>query len=325
MNNKQQIENAICKWSRYLLENNLASEKELKNVLNEGLFKRVKTGIKNAVKHAGEKISSTAKKVTLAIHDTFAANKGVKELMDAVSGLLKKTKTGKKIKLWVHVNGKTHPVSKFELSSKRNTLALMFDENIQKPLSFEDLDEFLSAEGITGNDKRISDSIDAIICGQVEHASTVNESIKSSDVGRIGRVLTALGWNDKKSATKEKNINKILALFGIKPNDENISELKQLIIQHCNQLNASNDDSIDDDSSSNDDSSTNDTNSNTTANSSTNASQNTCMMNTKHGKVAVMDNPYKKTIVQNNAIAIVFGLSKDESEKRRRQKEAVKT
>ena len=53
-------------------------------MLSEGIFKRTKTYVKNAFKHVGQGITHAAKATALAIHDTFAANAGVKELMNAL-------------------------------------------------------------------------------------------------------------------------------------------------------------------------------------------------------------------------------------------------
>lgn len=343
---KKQIEDAICTWATYLLEHKLASEHEVRSMLDEGLFKRAKTGLKNIGKGIAHGIASGIKAVALKVHDTFAANAGVKQLMDAINKLLSKVKVGSKIQLWVHANGKTYPVAKFEISKNRSTLAFMFDEKTKKPLTYEDLYNFLKNENVTGDGHKISDYVDALICGQVVPSNVVNESVKSSDIGRIGRVLAALGWNDPKTATKKKNVEKIMALFGIAQNEKNVEEVKSLIHQHCknahdaasNEFAGSNDNSSKDkdDEPANKDSSTSSsstpsasTSSNSSSSSTTVASnnmlQNTCLMKTKNGKVPVMDCPYQKIVVQNNQIALVFGLTKAEKQKRIDQNNASKT
>ena len=197
---RQQIENTICKWSGYLLENKLASEAEVKQMLGEGLFKRAKTFVKNAFKHVGQGIASGVKKVGLKAHDTFAANKGVAKLMDAVAKLMDKGVDAEDIKLYISFKKKTYAIVDFALAKNRKTLALLFDDKTKKTKTYEELEQFMLDNEITGDDKQITDFVDSLIIGHIEDdLDALNESKKSAAQQKIAKVLEVLGWDSKKA------------------------------------------------------------------------------------------------------------------------------
>ena len=339
---KRQIEEAICKWSCYLLEKKLATEHEVENMLGEGLFKRAKTFVKNAFKHVGQGIASGVGTVARKVHDTFAANAGVKEMMQAIKKLLKQGKDADKIKLWLVVDKKQKPIVGFKLSKNKSTLALLFDDKAKDTMTYEDLEEFLSKAGITGDDRKISDFVDALICGQVEddEIKLVAESVVSNEADRIGKVLNAMGWTSTNMALKTNNINNLLALFGIKDTPKDRKEVKKIILAYCNAISNASDDNDNDketektdqnnkssSQSSDEQAKPDDKPAHTEEPSKDTQKQslNTCAMKTKDGEVPVMDNPFKNVLTQGNAIGIVFGMSKADAEKKKRQQAAVET
>ena len=101
---KQQIGEQICRWTAYLLENKMATKEEIDHILDESIFKRTKAAVKGGLSRIKSGISKVAKGFTRAIHDEFAANPGVKELMKNVHELLKNKKyDAEDIKLYVFV------------------------------------------------------------------------------------------------------------------------------------------------------------------------------------------------------------------------------
>ena len=99
---RQQIEDAIASWYLYMLENKMMTKLEAKQeLLSESWFKRAKAAVKGGFSRAGSAIASAAKGIARSVHDFFAANKGVKEMMSAISKMLKDKVSSKDIKLYV--------------------------------------------------------------------------------------------------------------------------------------------------------------------------------------------------------------------------------
>ena len=119
MHTKQQIGESICRWSAYLIENNLATKEEIDNILNESIFKRAKAAVKGAFSKTGKALSTAAKAVTKAVHDEFAANPGVKEMMKNIKDMITKDDYElEDIKFYVFVKSlkETFPVADFVFS-----------------------------------------------------------------------------------------------------------------------------------------------------------------------------------------------------------------
>ena len=87
---KQQIGESICRWAAYLLENKIATKEEIDEILNESIFKRAKAAVKGAFSKTGKAIKKAANAVKTAVHDEFAPNAGVKEMMLNIKDMLTK-------------------------------------------------------------------------------------------------------------------------------------------------------------------------------------------------------------------------------------------
>ena len=185
---KEQIENAICKWSTYLLEKKIATSEEIKSILNEGLFKRAMSAIKSGLSSIGRDSAFIDKYVSQKIHDTFAANKGVKKFMQAIKDFYKKGIEFKDIKIFVYFDkyDKTYPVADFMFSKNKKTLAVLFSDKNDKAKTFADLYKIMKDSGMTGGKKKLSDFTDALVVGKIEGDSAIlSESIQSKDISRI--------------------------------------------------------------------------------------------------------------------------------------------
>lgn len=249
----QQIEEAICRWSRYLLENKLATDTEVMDVIGESWFKRAKTGIKNAVKGIGKSIASGVKAVGREIHDFFTANKGVSQLMDAVNMLwidgsgdkdaeksikVKENKyAGKlkpeKIKFMLFDGSKVYPVVKFVLSKNKKALAALYDKENSPCATYEQLKKLLEDNKVSGKGRHVTDFVDALVIGKLEdNKARVSESeviLEYDEFSRIDAVVDAMQWS-KKTAMTSKNIAKLASLLGIKEKD--LDEVKARVKSH---------------------------------------------------------------------------------------------
>ena len=337
---RQQVENSICKWSGYLLENKLASEAEVKQMLGEGLFKRAKTYVKNAFKHVGQGIASGAKKVGLKVHDTFAANKGVAKLMDAVAKLMDKGIDAEDIKLYVSFKKKTYAIADFALAKNRKTLALLFDDKAKKTKTYEELEQFMLDNKITGNDKRITDFVDSLIIGQIENGlDSLNESKKSSAQQKIAKVLEVLGWDSKK-ALKDDNIENVMNLLGMKNKTTVAQEIADYYKSKgekgvddptissddpASDFRDDKSDSADDDEKDAEEDAEEKPDFDKEENTPKTETMNTALMKTTDGDtVGVMDNAFLNVLTKGNAIGIMFDMPKAEIEKKKRQRVALK-
>lgn len=234
---RNQIENAICRWSKYLLESKLASEDEVKHVIGEGFFKRAKTAIKSLGQHTAKGIKSLATQ----FHDAFCANKGMAKLMDAVEKIMKKNYRAKDINVYVKIDRTVYPVVKFtftknlkeEFQIKTPRLILVHGKKGEKPQTFKDLLDLTTELGITGGKtkkRHITDVVDGIIVAKLPEDGHLDESIRKNDVSRIRSVLDAMGWKKFSKLNKDaksKRIQKLKVLFSLKDGDEN--ELVELM------------------------------------------------------------------------------------------------
>ena len=324
---KEQIKRSICKWSRYLLENNLLNKDEAEELLGEGLFKRSKTFVKNAFKHVGQGIANGIKAAKLKIHDTFKANDGVKQLMDAIKSLWKEKKVdASKIKFYIFDSKATYPVAKFVLSKNKKALAALYSKNIKIPCSLVDLVKLLSDAKVVGNDKKITDFIEALVIGKLEDSEKVVSEMENLDeddkLSRLDAVIDALGWKEN-TATRSENARKMMMLLGTK----DINAVKERIKAHFSEKNLGDDEEKEDKSSKNSkedsyDSETFDKDEENSKEEKQEKSKkqqdkekleefgNDYLIVTTDGKeVGVMDNPFKNVQVKGTNIGIRFNLS----------------
>ena len=68
-------------WSTYMLENKMATEEELAEMLDEGLFKRVVAGAKKAYDKTKDIAKDLVDNAKEKIHDIFKPNAGVMKML----------------------------------------------------------------------------------------------------------------------------------------------------------------------------------------------------------------------------------------------------
>lgn len=323
---KQQIGEAICRWSAYLLENKMATQEEIDNILDESVFKRAKAAVKGGLSRVGSGIASTAKKFGRAIHDEFAANPGVKELMNNIKELISdKGYDAEDIKFYVFVKAlkQTFPVADFKLSKNRQTLVLQFKDKSTKPKTYEELHDFLRKSGFDGKKVKISDYVDSLAVGQLED-DIVLESVKEADTERIAKVVSALGWSAKHALT-QKSLQKIAALFGIK-GDNATADVKEVVKEYFDTKSSSDDESEEknpkDSGKSSDDDSSSDEFEPDFEKSDDNK-VNDMLLKTKTGSIGVMSCPFKEIRVQSNKIGVIFGDKPKNDERKKSMKDLV--
>lgn len=162
---RKQITDAIQHWSSILESMN---ETE---VLDEGFFKRARDKVKDAAKASKEGLKNAVSGAAEKIHDTFAANEGMKMLGTAMG---KAKKEGKKeadlkfsISLLPDLKGNAAGFGLW----KKNKLVIQFSEKEDTKLGPAELKKFLQDKGIQ---KNVSSSIDGIMC-------CISEKDKKSD------------------------------------------------------------------------------------------------------------------------------------------------
>lgn len=323
---KRQIKDTICKWSVYLLENKLASEDEVKDMLDEGLFKRAKTYVKNAFKHVGQGIAHGVKAAGLKIHDTFAANAGVKELMNALKQLWKKNKVKPdKIKFYIFDSKNTFPVEKFVLSKNKKALAALYSDQNKTPCTFKDLAKLLVDNKVVGNDRKITDFVEALVIGKIEDDVSFSESEvlnEADEFSRLDDVLDALKWSKKTALSQPKNIQKIMALLGIRNENALREKIKEHYAEKGDDSSISSDGSDDSDEKFDEDPDTADDkkpkkNKKELDKEKLAKSENDYLIKTTDDEeVGIKNNPFKNVQIKGNNIGIRFNLSKQDQKAR---------
>ena len=144
---EKQIVESIVHWSTYMLENGMATEEELKGLLNEGLFKRAVAGAKGAIKKTKEAISNVKKVTKETLHDIFLPNDGVEKMLVAMSKASKDGIEFDGVKIYANLGGKgkTIPVVGFAMANGKKTLILLVDSTNKsaKPKTLSELRDFL--------------------------------------------------------------------------------------------------------------------------------------------------------------------------------------
>ena len=322
---KQQIGEQICRWTAYLLENKMATKEEIDHILDESLFKQAKAAIKGGASKIGSGISNFVKGTARAIHDYFAPNPGVKELMKNINYLMKDKKyDAEDIKLYVFIKElkDTFPVADFSLSKDKKKLVLMFKDKNTKPKTYVDLHDFLRDAGLTGSKVKLSDYVDSLVVGQIED-DMVLESVKSYYVARINKVIKALGWS-KKYALDPKSLNKIVALFGIQGKNA-VDQVKDVVKSYFDTQSSSENSkkSKHDDSDEPEDKDSKDADEEEVDfKKNKDKHVNDTTLETKAGEIGVMTCPFKQVRTQNNKIGIIFG-NKTSTEKHKKDMEEL--
>ena len=175
---KEQIEESIVNWSSYMLKNNLATEDEVKDMLNEGLFRRAV----DAVKRFGARAEEIAHAINWApqkIYDIICKkNAGVEKLIEAMEKMRKNGATFDGIKMYAVLGAETYPILRFAVINHKSTLVLIVDKTAKNtnPLTLNDLKDFLVSNKI-----RLTTFIDSIVCAEQKNAEKMIAESKLSD------------------------------------------------------------------------------------------------------------------------------------------------
>ena len=211
---QKQIVESIVHWSTYMLENGMATEEELKGLLNEGLFKRAVAGAKGAIKKTKEAISNSKKATKETLHDIFLPNDGVKKMLVAMSKASKDGIEFDGVKIYANLGGKgkTIPVVGFAMANGKKTLILLVDSTNKsaKPKTLSELRDFLV---IDQNIKKVKAQVEAIKCAEVP--KSLSESILLES--KLTDHIISKKWS-KKDALKPENLKELKKLT--KQNDE---------------------------------------------------------------------------------------------------------
>ena len=315
----QDINDAICRYSAYLVENNISTPSRLSKMLNESVFKRIKATITGGASRAASAVSKTAKAIGQKVHDEFAANPGVKEMMKAVSGLLKKGVQPKDIKFFVYREDtkKTYRVAKMVFSKNLKTLAFLYNDEINKKArTFEDLWQLMQKSGIKGKTTKLSDFTDSLVLGAIDgNDAVVSESIAEKAISQIAGIAKVMGWKDTKTANKEKNVKRLMAFFGLEDTIENYGDMVDAIKTAIGNANPSSNQPTRNDAAANDNNSSQPNTSSSSNDANSAKSENDMLLKTKDGNIGVMDNAFKSVKVKNNNIGIIFGKKKKQLDK----------
>lgn len=206
---KRQIEEAIGRWSAYMLENDIATEEEVEELLGEGKIRR---GIGNIgrffkkAKQVAHNINQWPQKV---IDKVFKANDGVKKMLAAMNSFGKSGAKGfDDIKIYANITdaeGKktTYPIIELALANKKRALVLLIDKKnrMSKPKTLQELRDFFFANKVNPKE-----NIDAILCGEIP--KSLSESILLES--KLTDYIEKKKWN-KKDALKPNAIADINA------------------------------------------------------------------------------------------------------------------
>ena len=211
---EKQIVESIVHWSTYMLENGMATEEELKGLLNEGLFKRAVAGAKSAIKKTKEAISNVKKATKETLHDIFLPNDGVEKMLVAMSKASKDGIEFDGVKIYANLGGKgkTIPVVGFAMANGKKTLILLVDSTNKsaKPKTLMELRDFLVVDQKI---KKVKAEVESIKCAEVP--KELSESILLES--KLTDYISSKKWS-KEDALKPENLKELKKLT--KQNDE---------------------------------------------------------------------------------------------------------
>ena len=203
----KQIEKSINHWANYLLENEMASAEEDKDILGEGWIRRIGHGIKNAVKKTKE-IAHEINWLPQKMWDkVFKSNDGVKMMLDTMDRIIKNGKNAlENVNIFASVPGKVYPIVGFSLIKHKTVLLLFVDrENTSaKPKTLGDLRKFLNDA-----DVNIAAAIDSIRIA--EAPASLSESI-ILEANVVDKMIDKNGWT-KKQSLKPENLKLLKKAF----------------------------------------------------------------------------------------------------------------
>ena len=165
---QKQIVESIVTWSTYMLENGMATEEELKGLLNEGLFKRAVAGMKGAMEKTKEALSNASKATKEKLHDIFLPNDGVEKMLIAMNKVSKDGVELDGVKIYANLGGKgkTIPVVGFAMANGKKTLILLVDSinKSAKPKTLTELRDFLVVDQKI---KKVKAAVESVKCAEV--------------------------------------------------------------------------------------------------------------------------------------------------------------
>ena len=313
---KQQMCEAICRWSAYLIENNLATDAEVQSVLNEGLFKRAKTFIKNKASGAAKAVADAVKATGKAIHDTFAANDGVKQLVTQISKLRKDDVAPADIKFYVFDGKNTYAVQKFVLSKNRKALAALYDEQKKKadPCSYEDFNKLMADSKIidAGKKHKITDFVNSLLIGQIVDEPEIFSEAEINEAGKFDRlddVIAAMKWKEK-TALDPDNIQKLVVLFGITDKKAIRDRVKAYFSTKGSDAGDSSSSDAGSESGSDDFSKDDEPTEDAKPAKDTESVNDYAIKTTDGDEVGIIDAPFKAVKTKGKNIGLIFGLGK---------------
>ena len=143
----------------------MITEEELKELLNEGLFKRAVSGIKKAFTKTKDAVKDAKDSIKEKIHDIFKPNAGVLKMLQAMEKIAGSKVKLDGVKIYAGLGDEALPVIGFATANKKKTLVLIVDKDSKsaKPKTLTDIRKFIV------DDQKIKDvkaSIDSIVCAQ---------------------------------------------------------------------------------------------------------------------------------------------------------------
>lgn len=166
--------------------------------IDEGLIKKAASAVVTGVKRAGEKIADTVKGAAGAVHDTFAANDAVKQLVAQVG---KAKKAGKDPQFWIKTGKGEFALNAVTLSKNKKALILVTDGKSKDGVTVDGVTAALAGAGIT---KKITNAIDSVQIGLIDKVvdnfpegfSEKAKDINGDEFNRIKGKIEAVKFDD---------------------------------------------------------------------------------------------------------------------------------
>ena len=194
---RTQIQNSIDYWQTIL------ESMEHDTMIQEGFFKKARDAVSVAVKSAKDGVKNAAASAKEKVHDTFAANEGIKKLLSCISDgkgkMNPKITNAGKTQFKVQLPGSKTKVSVKGFDIFKNKLLLQV-ANVKDGRSLADFQQFVQEKKI----KKLSSAADGIvICitkkqkdkdsSDFYDAFTKNETVSGSEL-----VISVAKINDVK-------------------------------------------------------------------------------------------------------------------------------
>lgn len=225
--NKKQIEEAIASWSAYMLENKMINENELRQIIGESWFKKMKSGISGVFKN----IAAGTKEAAEAIHDFVKPNKGAQQMIDALQKLKQYKSKNKEqqikfddVNLYAKLgDAEALPIVGFDNVKKKYLVLLVNPSNASaQPVKIRDLMQYVVPEFNVKKNHKITDYVQSIVCAKVNDA--VESHLDESEMLFESKLSDYIKANKltKKTALDAKHIAALKKLT--KSSDEKVKK-----------------------------------------------------------------------------------------------------